>query len=226
MQTKVCAHGSAQEQYDAADARLGRRRHPDARAHRGGRGRVPRVLDERHREPRAPGRPRRAEAVAAPDPLGDARRQPPARPPVREVRARRRRRDGELPPARRHRDLRRARPHGPVVLAHRPADRQARQLRLARRPAGRLPVHGVPAVAARDGDARRDRRGHGRLRAELRRVGQRADGRARAVPEPARERRAGDRGRDGDQHPAAQPRRRCATPRSSSSTARTRRSRS
>ena len=92
-------------------------------------------------------RARRPEAVAAPDPLGDARREPAARPPVREVRARRRRRDGELPPARRHRDLRRARAHGPVVLAHRPAHRQARQLRFARRPARRGPVHRVPAVA-------------------------------------------------------------------------------
>ena len=41
--------------------------------------------------------------------------------------------------------------------------------------------------------------------AQLRRVAARAAGPAGAVPEPARQRRLRDRGRDGDQHPAAQP---------------------
>ena len=40
---------------------------------------------------------------------------------------------------------------------------------------------------------------------ELRREPARAAGPAGAVPEPARQRLVGDRGRDGDQHPAAQP---------------------
>ena len=63
------------------------------------------------------------------------------------------------------------------------------------RPARREPLHRVPALAARDGAARRHRRGHRRLRAQLRRVAHRAGRAAGAVPEPARERRAGDRGR-------------------------------
>ena len=51
------------------------------------------------------------------------------------------------------------------------------------------------------------RRRHRRLRAQLRRVAHRARRAAGAVPEPARERRAGHRGGYGHQHPAAQPRR-------------------
>ena len=47
----------------------------------------------------------------------------------------------------------------------------------------------------------------GRLRAELRRQGAGADGAADARAEPAGERLLGHRGRHGDQHPAAQPRR-------------------
>ena len=68
-------------------------------------------------------------------------------------------------------------------------------------------LHGVPAHAARDGDAPRHRHGHGRLRAELRRVAQGAGVAAVPVPEPPRERLDRDRGRDGDEHPAAPPRR-------------------
>ena len=48
---------------------------------------------------------------------------------------------GQLPPARRLGDLRRAGAHGPAVVAALPADRRQRQLRLARqRPAGRHAV--------------------------------------------------------------------------------------
>ena len=156
---------------------------------------------------RAARRARRPEARAPAHPLGDARREPAARPPVREVRACGRRRDGELPPARRLRDLRRARAHGSAVLAHRAARRQARKLRFAGRSTGREPLHGVPAVVARDGAARRDRRGHRRPGAELRRIALPARGAAGPVPQPPRERRAGHRGGHGHQHPAAQPRR-------------------
>src|SRR4051812_47794572 len=105
-----------------------RRAGPDPFAGRGSRVRVPRLFDERHREPGAARRARRPEAGAPPDPLGDARRRSAPRPPVREVRARRRRRHGQLPPARRRRDLRLARPHGPGLHAAAPARRQARQL--------------------------------------------------------------------------------------------------
>ena len=144
--------------------------HPDAHPRRRSRGRVPRVRDECDRVARAPRRARRHEAGAPPHLVGDARREPPPRPRVREVRARGRRRDGQLPPARRQRDLRSTRAVGAVVLAHRATDRQARQLRFAVRPAGRGSLHRVPAVAARDGDARGYRRRHRRRRAELRRV--------------------------------------------------------
>ena len=51
------------------------------------------------------------------------------------------------------------------------------------------------------------RQGNGRLRAELRRQGEGADGPADADPEPADQRLVRHRGRHGDQHPAAQPHR-------------------
>ena len=61
---------------------------------------VPRLRDERDRGPGAARRARRPEARAPPDPLRDVRRRVPAGPPVLEVLARRRRRDGAVPPAR------------------------------------------------------------------------------------------------------------------------------
>ena len=54
-------------------------------------------------------------------------------------------------------------------------------------------------------DAARPRHGHGRLRAQLRRLAAGAARAAVAVPEPARQRLERDRGRHGDEHPAAQP---------------------
>ena len=132
----------------------------------------------------------------------------PARPPAREVRPRHRRRDGQVPPARRRRDLRRARAHGPGLLAAPPADRRPRQLRLARLRPGRRALHRVPAGAARDAAARRHRRGHRRLRSTTTTGEHRgAGGAAGPLPEPARQRQPGHRGRHGHQHPAAQPRR-------------------
>ena len=120
----------------------------------------------------------------------------------------RRRRDGRLPPARRLGDLRHARPARAAVLDALPARRRAGQLRLARRrPAGGDALHRVPPHAPRDRAPARHRRRHGRLRPELRRVAQGADGAAGAVPEPARQRRRRDRGRHGDEHAAAPPRR-------------------
>ena len=140
---------------------------------------------------------------------GDVRRGPAPRPQAPEVGAGRRRRDGQVPPARRQRDLRRAGAHGAGLLAAVPARRRARELRLARpeRPPGGAALHRGAARAARDGAARRDRRGDRRLVADLRRREPGADGPARAVPEPARQRRRRHRGRHGDEHPAAQPRR-------------------
>ena len=78
--------------------------------------------------PRRAGRP---QAGAPASPVRDVRRRLPPRPQLRQVRPRRRRRDGQLPPARRLGDLRRAGPAGPAVVAALPADRRAGQLRLA-----------------------------------------------------------------------------------------------
>ena len=59
--------------------------------------------------------------------------------------ARHRRRDGQVPPPRRERDLRRARADGSGLLAPAPAGRRTRQLRFARLRSGRVALHGVPA---------------------------------------------------------------------------------
>ena len=89
---------------------------------------------------------------------------------VPEVRQGRRRRHGPVPPARRHRHLRRAGAHGAGLLAALPARRRARQLRLARRRRGRGDaLHRVPAAAARDRAARRARARTRRLPPQLRR---------------------------------------------------------
>ena len=56
-------------------------------------------------------------------------------------------------------------------------------------------------------DAGRHREGDRRLRRQLRRTAAPADGPAVEAAEPARQRLVGHRGRHGDQHPAAQPRR-------------------
>ena len=71
----------------------------------------------------------------------------------------------------------------------------------------RQPQHRGAPLAHGDGDAPRHRREHRRLRAELRRVAPRAVGAAVAVPEPARQRLVGHRGRHGDEHAAAPSRR-------------------
>ena len=79
---------------------------------------------------------------------------------------------GKLPPARRHRDLRRAGAHGAGLLAALPAGRRPRQLRLARRrlaPAADA-LHRVPSCATLAvGAARRARQEDRRLPAQLRR---------------------------------------------------------
>ena len=105
-------------------------------------------------------------------------------------------------------DLRHARAPRAAVLAALSARRRPGQLRLdRRRPGGRDALHRGAAREARRGDAARARLGHGRLRAELRRVEARAARAAGALPEPARQRQRRHRRRHGDQHPAAQPRR-------------------
>ena len=129
---------------------------------------VPRVRLLRHLLPGPARRARRPQAGAAPDPLHDERHGPAARPRPRQERPRRRRGDGPAAPARRRRDLRRAGPDGAALVDAAADRRRPRQLRLARRPAGRDALHRVPDGAGRGGDDRLDRRGHRRLQAQLR----------------------------------------------------------
>ena len=87
---------------------------------------LPRLRDERHRRPRAAGRARRPQAGAPPGAVRDVRRRLPAGPAVLQVQPRRRRRHGQVPPARRHRDLRRPGAPRPGLVAALPAGRRAR----------------------------------------------------------------------------------------------------
>ena len=106
--------------------------------------------------------------------------------------ARRRRRHGQLPPARRHRDLRHPGPAGQPWSLRYPPGRRAGQLRLAgQRPGGGDALHRVPAGAAGHGDGARHRPGDRRLPAELRRPHAGADHPAEPLPEPARQRLGG-----------------------------------
>ena len=68
-------------------------------------------------------------------------------------------------------------------------------------------LHGVPPLPAGDGDVAGHRHGHGRLRAELRRVAAGPRHAAVALSEPARQRLRRHRGRHGDEHAPAPPRR-------------------
>ena len=166
---------------------------------------VPRVRLLRHLLPRAPRRPRRAEAGAAADPLHDERHGPAARPRSRQERPGRRRGDGQTPPPRRRRHLRRPGADGAALrdaAAHR---RRARQLGFSGRLCGGDALHRVPDGAAGGGDDRRHPRGHRRLPAQLRLPRDGAQRPAGGHPPPARQRQHRHRGRDGHQHRAAQP---------------------
>ena len=92
----------------------------------------------------------------------------------------------------------------PFSLRH-PARRRPRQLRVARRRAGRGPLHRVPALQHRHPPARRHRSGHGRLRGQLLGRVPGPDRPAGPVPQPAGQRQPGHRRGHGHQHPAAQP---------------------
>ena len=104
-----------------------------------------RLRDERHRRARAARRPRRPQAGAPPGAVRDVRLRLPPGPRLREVLPGRRRRHGQLPPARRLVDLRHPGPAGPAVVAALPAGRRPGQLRLAgQRPGGCHAIHRVP----------------------------------------------------------------------------------
>ncbi len=160
----------------------------------------------RHRRPRAAGRARRPQAGAPAGPLRDVRRRLPARPRLQQVRPRRRRRHGSVPPARRHRDLRRPGAPGAALVVALSAGRRQRQLRLARQRPGRgrcaTPSAGcsrwrwrccatstrTPSTSARTTTA-----------------GSRSRSCCRAGSRTCWSTARRDRGRDGHQHPAAQP---------------------
>ena len=126
---------------------------------------------------------------------------------VPQVRARRRRRDGPLPPARRRRRSttrwcgwrRTSRMRYPLI------DGQGNFGSIDNDPAAAMRYTEARLARLATRDAARHRRRHRRLRAELRRVAARAARPAGALPEPARQRLVGHRGRHGDEHPAAQP---------------------
>ncbi len=125
---------------------------------------------ERHHVASLARRPRRPEAGAAPHPLRDAERHAArCRRETAQERSGRRRRDGQVPPARRHRDLRRDGPPRAELGAPRTARRGARQLRIDRRrcACGHALHRGSPPKPRRRalGRARRE---DGRPPAELR----------------------------------------------------------
>ena len=171
-------------------------------------GQLPRLRDERHRVARPARRPRRLQAGPPPDPLRDGRDGPVRHELVPQVRGDRRRGDGQVPPARRQRPVRRARPPRPGLLDALPARRRPGQLRLGRRRHGRRDaLHGGAPDRDRRRDARRHRQGDRRLRRQLRRHPEAAVGPAGQAAEPAGQRLVRHRGRHGHQHPAAPPRR-------------------
>ena len=176
--------------------------------HRGDEAQLSRLRDERDRVAGVARCARRPQAGApAHSPL-DERAGPYARQEIRQIGARGRRRDGQISPARRPGDLRRAGAHGAGLLHAPDADRRAGQFRLGRRrSAGGDALHRMPPGAAGDGAARRHRQGHRRLPGQLRRQRDRAGGAAGALSEFAGQRRRRHRGRHGDEYPAAQSRR-------------------
>ena len=190
-------------------ARRAARRRSRPRRHRGrDEALVSRLRDERDRRPRPARRARRAEAGAPAHHLRDARERLHARQAVPQGGAHRRRRDGQIPPARRSVDLRRAGAHGAGLRDAAAADRGAGQLRLdGRRPGGGDALHRGAAGALGPRADRRHRQGHRRFPAELRRQRAGTGGAAGALPQRSGQRRRRHRRRHGDEHPAAQPRR-------------------
>ena len=152
------------------------------RSARGGAVAVPELRAVGHHGARAAGRARRPQAGAAPHPLHDVAAESDRRRQAPQVREGRRRRDGQLPSARRRGAVRDARPDGAVVLAALSAGGRVGQLRLARRRQRRRhALHGVPARAHQRRDAHRDRADDGPFPAELRRHQDRAGGAAGAA---------------------------------------------
>ena len=197
---------------DTDDSNTGGRnplRHPPRLDHRGDEAQLSRLRHERDRVARAARCARRPEAGAPAHPLLDARERLHAGQAVREIGARRRRRDGQIPSARRPGDLRRAGAHGAGLLHAPAADRRAGQFRLGRRRSagGRC---ATPKCAS---PSRRWRCSTTSTRTpSISRTTTTATSASRSVlparfPESAGQRRRRHRRRHGDQHPAAQSRR-------------------
>ena len=161
------------------------------------------------------GRARRAEAGASAHPLRHAYPEARSGRGVQEMREDRRRRDGLVPSARRPGDLRGAGAARAGFLLALSAGRRAGQFRqYRRRQRRRLSLHRSADDRFRAAAARRHRRRLDRLARQLFRRREGADRAAGGDAEPARQWRAGHRGRHGDLDPAAQCRRTAATPRS------------
>ena len=110
--------------------------------------------------------------------------------PYAKCAAHRRRRDGQVPPARRLGDLRHARPAraGLLACATRSSTARATSARSTTIPPAAMRYTEARLAPLARGDAARPRRRHGRLPAQLRRRAAGADGPAGALPEPARQR--------------------------------------
>ncbi len=171
--------------------------------------RLPRLLHVRGAGPRPAVPRRRPETGTAAHHLRHERAGPECRGQAEEVRAYRRRRDRQVPPAWRQRLLRGAGADGAAVLLPLPADRRPGQLRLHRRPevVRGDALHRIQADPDRRGAARRTRPGHGGLVAELRRHHGRADLDAGAAAAPAAQRHHRHRRGHGHRRAAAQPQR-------------------
>ena len=127
--------------------------------------------------------------------------------PVREMRARRRRRARQIPPARRYRDLRRAGAHGAADFSMRYllVDGQGNFGSVDGDPPAAYRYTESPHDGARLRAAGRHRQGNGRFRRQLRRQGTGAGRPADARAESAHQRLVGHCRRHGDEHSAAQP---------------------
>ena len=155
--------------------------------------------------PRPARRPRRPQAGAPPDPLGHGAAGLPARPPDHEVRPRHRRRDGQVPPARRQ-----ARSTTPSCAWASPspcATRSSTPTATSARPTSARRPRATPSAAcARSPCSMLADIDENTVDFSDNYSGERGARRAAGpLPQPAGQRQPGHRGRHGHQHPAPQP---------------------
>ena len=185
------------------------RRTTVGRAARGGAVALSELRALGHHVARAARRARRPQARAAPHPVHDVAAEPDGRREASQVREGRRRRDGQLPSARRL--ARSTRRSSAWRSRSRCATRSSTAPATSDRSTATTPRRcATPSAASRASATRCSTeidQDTVALPAELRRHARRAGRPARAHSEPARQRRHRHRRRHGDQHPAAQPRR-------------------